>query len=115
MSLLGNASVQALGEEIGKPIDRRRFRANFYADWYDNQPFHEDILVGQTLQVGARLRITVLERDRRCKMITIDPDTGEVDASILRHIARVHDGKTGIYAAVLVEGVVHKGDPILLV
>jgi uncharacterized protein len=48
-------------------------------------------------------------------MITIDPDTGALDPSILRHVARVHDGKAGIYAAVLVEGVVHKGDAILLV
>ncbi len=52
VSLFGNASVRALGAEIGKPIDRRRFRANFYADWHDNQPFREDALVGQTLQVG---------------------------------------------------------------
>jgi len=115
VSLFGNASVRALGEEMGKPIDRRRFRANFYADWHDAQPFREDALVGLTLQIGERLRITVLERDQRCKMITIDPDTGEMDASILRHVAHVHDGKAGIYAAVLVEGVVHKGDPILLV
>jgi len=32
VSLFGNASVRALGNEIGKPMDRRRFRANFYAD-----------------------------------------------------------------------------------
>jgi uncharacterized protein YcbX len=115
VSLFGNASVRALGQEIGKPMDRRRFRANFYADWHDDQPFREDTLVGHTLQVGERLRITVLERDQRCKMITIDPDTGEMDASILRHVARVHEGKAGIYAAVLVEGVVRKGDPIMLV
>lgn len=115
VSLLGNASVRALGEEMDKPIDRRRFRANFYADWHDNQPFREDALVGRTLQVGERLRLVILERDQRCKMITIDPDTGETDASILRHVAHVHDGKAGIYAAVLVEGVVRKGDPILLV
>ena len=115
VSLIGNASVRALGEEMGVPMDKRRFRANIYADWSDDQPFREEALIGRTLQLGERLRIVVLERDPRCKMIALNPDTGEVDAGILRHVAHAHDGKAGIYAAVLVEGVVHSGDPIWLV
>ncbi len=59
--------------------------------------------------------MTVLERDPRCKMITLDPDTGEADPAILRHVARTRDGKAGVYAAVLVEGLVRQGDPIWLV
>ncbi len=114
VSLFGNATARALGAAMGKPMDRRRFRANFYADWTDDQPFREDHLVGRTLQLGDRLRIAVLERDRRCKMITLDPDTGEMDASIMRHVARAHDGKAGVYAAIVVEGIVRKGDPIWL-
>ncbi len=42
----------------------------------------------------------ILERDPRCKMITLDPDTGEMDASVMRHLAQAHGGKAGIYAAV---------------
>ncbi len=115
VSLFGNASVRALGEAMGRPLDRRRFRANFYTDWQDDKAFHEESLVGHTLQIGERLRIAVLERDPRCKMITLDPDTAEMDPSVLRHVARAHDGKAGVYAAVLVEGIVRKGDPIWLV
>jgi MOSC domain-containing protein YiiM len=47
-------------------------------------------------------------------MITLDPDTGQEDARVLRHIMKAHDGTAGAYAAVLVEGVVRKGDPIRL-
>lgn len=115
VSLFGNATARALGEEMGRPMDRRRFRANFYADWSDDQPFREDELVGRTLQLGDRSQIAVLERDPRCKMITLDPDTGEMDASVMRLVAQAHGGKAGVYAAVLVEGVVRKGDPIWLV
>ncbi len=115
VSVFGNASARALGEEMGRPMDRRRFRANFYADWNDDRPFREDALVGRTLQFGERLRIAVLERDPRCKMITLDPDTAEMDPSVLRHVAQAHEGKAGVYGAVLVEGVVRKGDPIWLV
>ena len=115
ISLFGNATAEALGEELGMRIDRRRFRANFYADWSDEGPYRENELVGRTLQVGERLRIAVLERDPRCKMITLDPDTGREEPRVLRHISKAHDGTAGVYAAVLVEGVVRKGDPIWLV
>jgi uncharacterized protein len=32
VSLFGNASARGLGDELAMPIDRRRFRANLYAD-----------------------------------------------------------------------------------
>jgi uncharacterized protein YcbX len=115
VSLFGNATAAALGEELGMRIDRRRFRANLYADWSDGGPYRENELVGRALQVGERLRIAVLERDPRCKMITLDPDTGREERRVLHHVAKAHDGTAGVYAAVLVEGVVRKGDPIWLV
>ena len=96
-------------------LDRRRFRANLYADWSDGQAYRENELVGRTLQIGERLRIAVLERDPRCKMITLDPDTAAMEPAILRHVTKAHEGFAGVYAAVLVEGVVEKGDPIFLV
>ena len=91
-----------------------RFRANFYADWDRGQAFREDELVGKTLVVGDRLRLAVLERDPRCKMITLDPDTGREEPRVLRHVIKSHDGMAGVYAAVLVEGVARKGDLIWL-
>jgi uncharacterized protein YcbX len=114
ISIFGNASATALGEELGTSMDRRRFRANFYVDWVDPQPYRENGLVGRTLCIGERLRIVVLERDPRCKMITIDPETGETDKSILHHVIGTHEGAVGVYAAVLMEGIVHRGDSIQL-
>jgi uncharacterized protein len=70
-----------------------------HAEWSGDEPFRENTLVGHTLQLGEKLRIAVLERDPRYKMITLDPDTGEMDASVMRHVAQVHDGKAGIYAS----------------
>ena len=112
VSLFGNASARGLGDELAMPIDRRRFRANLYADWAEDRPYRENELVGRTLQIGERLRLAVLERDPRCKMITIDPETSQTEQRILRHVKKAHDGMAGVYAAVLVEGVVHQGDPI---
>ena len=114
LSLFGNASARALGDELGMAMDRRRFRANLYVDWQPDQPHREDALVGRTLQLGDRLRIAVTERDPRCKMITIDPATGATERRILRHVNDAHGSCAGVYAATLVEGIVRRGDPIYL-
>ena len=116
LSLLGNASVRALGTELGLALDRRRFRANLYADWQGGDlPYRENDLVGRTLAIGERVRLAILERDPRCKMITIDPTTAQTDRRILRHVNEAHGTTMGVYAAVLVEGVVRRGDGIRLV
>ncbi len=97
-------------------IDKRRFRANFYVEW-DNQddPWFEFSLIGKKLRIGERLELAILERDARCKMITLDPDTAEATPRLLRHIARNHGGDAGVFAAVLRDGRVNQGDPIFVI
>jgi uncharacterized protein YcbX len=74
--------------------------------------FAEDGFVGCTVRIGSKAVVSVLERDPRCAMITIDPDTAERNPAILGKVTKAHDGKAGVYAAVLVEGVVRVGDDI---
>ena len=62
-----------LEEELGTSLDKSRFRANIYLDLKSGRGFEEDTLVGRTLRVGAKTTIALLERDPRCKMITLDP------------------------------------------
>ena len=56
-----------------------------------------------------------MERDPRCKMITLDPDTAEPNPEVMRCLAKGHDSKAGVYATVLIEGVIRVGDEIALV
>ena len=114
VSLFSIQTVRQLGEEIGTPIDKRRFRANVYLDLESAPGFAEDGFVGRTVRLGPKVTIAVLERDARCKMITIDPDTAEPSGAILRKVSRAHDGMAGVYGAVLVEGTVHRGDEVEL-
>jgi uncharacterized protein YcbX len=74
--------------------------------------FAEDAYVGRTLRIGPKVVISVLERDPRCKMITLDPDTAEPNAQLLRTVNQAHDNKAGVYGAVLVEGIIRRGDMI---
>ncbi|MEG6510103.1 MOSC domain-containing protein [Methyloligella sp. 2.7D] len=112
ISLFSLQTVKQLAEEIEAPVDARQFRANLYADFLSGTGFSENELVGKTLRIGDKATIAILEIDPRCKMITLDPETGEARPKILRHIAQSHNGKAGLYAAVLVEGSVKPGDSI---
>ena len=105
-------SVQQLEAELGIPIDKRRFRANIYVDLATDGGFAEDKLVGRKLRIGSKAEVMVLERDPRCKMISLDPDTGEHNPEVLRKVAQAHETFMGVYCAVLVEGVLKEGDSI---
>ena len=112
VSIFSLQSARQLADETGTPIDKRRFRANVYVDLASAEGFAENDLVGRSVRIGPKVVITILERDPRCMMITLDPDTGEKAPAILKKIAQAHDGMAGVYGAILVEGMLHKGDPV---
>jgi uncharacterized protein len=114
ISLFSMQSARQLGRELGVDVDKRRFRANVYVELDSETGFGEDEFVGRALRIGVKTTIAVLERDPRCKMITLDPDTGEANPDIMRVLARTREGNAGVYAAVLVEGTVRSGDAITL-
>jgi len=112
VSIFSLQSARQLGEETDTPIDKRRFRANVYVDLASAGGFAENEFVGRSLRIGPKAVVSVLVRDARCMMITLDPDTGEKEPAILKKVAQAHDGMAGVYGAVLVEGTLHKGDPV---
>ncbi|MDQ6675829.1 MAG: MOSC domain-containing protein [Acidobacteriota bacterium] len=114
VSLFSIQTVEQLGEEFGATLDKRRFRANLYVDFGSGSAFREEQFVGRTLQIGNKAVVAVTDRDPRCKMITLDPDTAQANPEIMRHLARAHEGKAGVYGAVLVEGTIRAGDSIQL-
>lgn len=114
VSIFSLQTVRHLSKELGFDLDKRRFRANIYANFDSVAAFGEDEFVGRTLRIGAKATIAVVNRDSRCKMITLDPDTAHQEPEIMRRLTRDHEGKAGIYAAVLVEGTVRPGDEISL-
>ena len=115
ISLFSIQTVRQLSEEVGANLDKRRFRANIYLDLGSGSGFSEDEFVGHTLQIGHKAVIMVMDRDPRCKMITLDPDTAQANPEVMRRVARAHDGKAGVYGAVLVDGTIRSGDEVKLV
>ena len=112
VSIFSLQSARQLAEETGTPVDKRRFRANIYVNLTSAKGFAENEFVGRSLQIGPKVVVRILERDPRCMMITLDPDTGEKTPTLLKKVAQAHDGMAGVYGAVLVEGTLRKGDPV---
>ena len=112
VSIFSLQSARQLSEETDTPVDKRRFRANIYVDLTSAEGFAENEFVGRSVRIGPKAVVRVLERDARCAMITLDPDTGEKTPALLKKIAQAHDGMAGVYGAVLVEGTLRKGDSV---
>jgi len=113
ISIFSLQTAQQIGLEAGLTVDKRRFRANVFAD-LSMEGFAENDLIGRRVQVGTKTVVAIVAPDPRCKMITLDPESGEPSPQILRVVAQRHGGNAGLYGAVLVEGVVNRGDDIEL-
>jgi uncharacterized protein len=115
LSIFAVQTAEKLGEETGVTVDKRRFRANVYVDLASSEGFAEDKFVGRSLRIGSKVTVAVLQRDARCRMITLDPDTAEKTPAILKAVAQAHEGMAGVYGAVLAEGMIRKDDPVELI
>lgn len=114
VSIFALQTAKNLSDEIGLPVNKRRFRANIFVDLTASGALAEKDLVGRSIRIGAKAVVAVLERDPRCMMITLDPDTAEKEPAILKQVAQAHSGMAGLYGAVMREGTLRKGDSIEL-
>jgi MOSC domain-containing protein len=113
LSLLSLQSIARLEAFAGRTLDVRRFRPNLVVDAADGAGFQEDEWLGATVRIGG-LRMRITERDPRCAITTVDPDTSERDPSVLRTIAERRDACFGVYGSTLEPGRVAVGDAVVL-
>jgi uncharacterized protein YcbX len=98
----------ALSEELGAPIDLRRFRTNLHLAC-DAEPWAELGWEGGRLRLPGGVELELLHPCERCAIPTRDPDTQAKWAELLRHLAAHHDQRFGINARVVVPGRVERG------
>ena len=108
VSLINQASLDALALTLRRPVDARRMRGNILLDGL--APWAEFDLVGKTLAIGeARLKVT--QRIQRCAATNVDPDTGKRDMEIPHVMERAYDhADCGVYARVARGGRIAVGD-----
>ena len=71
VSIINLASVAAVENAVGAPVDPLRFRGNLYVDGWP--AWHEFDLLGQEIAIGRRARLKVVKRIVRCAATNVDP------------------------------------------
>jgi uncharacterized protein YcbX len=103
VSIINLASVAALEDVVGVPIDPLRFRGNVYVTGWP--AWHELDMVGQEITIGSSARLKVVKRIVRCAATNVDPATGIRDLAIPDALRRAYGhADCGIYAEVVTPG-----------
>lgn len=111
VSIINLASVSAVEDAAGAPVNPLRFRGNLYvAGW---PAWREFDLLGEELTIGQTARLKVVKRIQRCAATDVDPETGIRDLSIPRTLLEnFHHTDCGVYAEVIAAGDISAGDSI---
>jgi uncharacterized protein len=115
ISVITSATVGEIGRLAAQRPDVRRFRPNILIASLRSAPFEEDDWVGGVLSFGETsdgAAVGITNRDERCSMVNLDPDSGQPDTEVLKVIVRVRDNKAGAYGTVTRRGRLAVGQPI---
>ncbi len=92
--------------------DRRRYRPNMVLSGVEGMA--ERDWPGKRLHAGDAV-LSVREPCERCIVTTIDPDSLELDPSVLTRLRERYDGIMGVYCEVVEPGEIAVGDDVELV
>lgn len=106
------ASLRALEESLGRPVDVARFRSNIHLD-LDAEPYEEQRWLGRRLRIGDA-ELEVVEGCERCAIPTRDPETQEKWPHLLRFLAAERATTFGLIARPLGPAIVRCGDTAAL-
>lgn len=109
ISVMNLASVRAVEEAIGQPVDPLRFRANVYVDGLKSWEEDEWVPGGKVALGEAKL--TVFKPIVRCIATHVSLETGERDIDMVGQL-REHFGRDtlGTYLSISKSGRVKSGD-----
>lgn len=110
--IITDGSIRKLEAIWGNKLDARRFRANLVVTLNEN--LNEVDWIGKRLLVGDT-EFQVDNSCERCSIITIDPNTLERDATLLKKVNEEMNLVFGVYASVTKTGQVHVGDRVYLI
>lgn len=110
VSFINLASVAAIEDAIGAPVDPLRFRGNVCVSGWP--AWREFELVGEIIAAGSA-RLRVVKRIERCAATNVEPFTGIRDMNIPKTLMQCFDHvDCGIYAEVIAPGEIAVGDAI---
>jgi uncharacterized protein len=117
ISVIASDTVNEISRLAGCAPDVRRFRPNVVVRLLRSATFQEDEWLGGALSFGEgddAPAIVVTQRDVRCSMINLDPDSATPAPEMLKAVVRVHQNTAGIYGTVTRTGQLAVGQAIFL-
>lgn len=97
-------------------FEARRFRPNIVvATGPDHQGFVENDWIGHKLAIGDQVRLQITGPCPRCVMTTLAQGDLPSDPGILRTAARHNQVNVGVYADVIADGTIRRGDRVTLI
>jgi uncharacterized protein len=111
ISIVGQASIDALSAAAGRTLHPQRFRANVYLT--GGQPFAEFGWLGREVTLGGVV-VRPFARIPRCAATSVNPETAERDLTVPKTL-QSHFGHVdmGVYAEVVRAGRVAAGDAVV--
>ena len=110
VSIINLASVAALENAVGVPVDPLRFRGNVYVSGWP--AWHEFDLLDKMIAIGP-VRLKGTKRIVRCAATNVEPGTGIRDLEIPKTLMAAFDHMDcGVYAQVITAGKIAAGDTI---
>src|SRR5208283_1581627 len=100
LSVIALDTVHEISRLAGLSPDVRRFRPNVVVRLLRPAPFQEDEWVGGLLSFGDgddAPAIAVTQRDIRCAMLNLDPDTATPAPEMMKAVVRANQNNAGIY------------------
>lgn len=114
--LLTTATLERLREcyPPGR-FEARRFRPNIVVQGAGGSAeFLEDSWLERTVSIGDEAQLRIWRRCPRCVMTTLPQADLPADPGVLRTAVRQNEGYVGVYATVLREGLIRRGDLVRL-
>lgn len=101
LSVITTNAIASLGDVLGMALTPQRFRPTILIETPDGERYPENKWVGKVLAFGddseSAVQMRVSEPDIRCKMITLDPQTGVAEPRVLAEVVRSCGGQLGVY------------------
>lgn len=105
-------SLKALEDLAGRTLEKSRFRMNLWID--GTVPWEEFDLLDREITVGTA-RLAVTARVKRCNATTANPQTGARDVQVPAILNSQYGHMDfGVYAQVIGDGEVRRGDALTL-
>ena len=111
VSIINLASVAAIEDAVGAPVDPLRFRANVYV--FGWPAWREFDLLGGEIAIGNNARLKIVKRIVRCAATNVDPATGIRDLAIPETLMQTFGhADCGVYGEVMADGEIAVGDDV---